>query len=152
MYCAYTSLPSGISQNAVADILRLVIRNSSVRGYLAAATLAISIGPVTTLMVPTNFALIKMNEERGGARSAESARRGGDKPSGRSAEDSVGGQGEAGEFRDLSGPQERTSEKSSKQDDEKVRALLEKFGRLNAVRALLIGVGGVLGLITALAA
>jgi len=133
-------------------MLRSAVQSSKVGGYLAAAALAISIGPVTGVMVPTNFSLIKMNEERGGARSAESARRGGDKPSGRSAEDSVGGQGEAGEFRDLSGPQERTSEKSSKGDDEKVRALLEKFGRLNAVRALLIGIGGVVGLSTALAA
>ena len=108
-------------------------------------------------MIPTNFALIEMNEERGGKRSASSAGSANARSSSphssqkRSAEDSVAGKGEGDEFTDLSGPQPRTERETTKEDDERVRELLGRFGVLNGVRGVLIGVGGVVGLVTALA-
>jgi len=60
------------------------------------------------------------------------------------------GSGEGDEFTDLSGPQERTKDESTQEDDEKVRELLEKFRWLNLVRAVLIGAGGVVGLYAAM--
>jgi hypothetical protein len=36
-------------------------------------------------------------------------------------------------------------------EDEEVRALLEKFGRMNAWRGVLLGLGGVVGLVVGLA-
>jgi hypothetical protein len=55
------------------------------------------------------------------------------------------------QFSDLSGPQEKTQKESSKQEDAEVKQLLEKFGKLNALRGLLIGLGGIVGLAVALA-
>lgn len=103
-------------------------------------------------MIPTNFQLIKMNEERGGARSDASAREssGSNQAGKRSALNSVNGKGEGPEFTDLSGPQARTEEKTTKADDQKVRELLDRFAVLNALRAVLIGAGGVVGLLVAL--
>ena len=105
------------------------------------------------MMIPTNFKLIKLNEDKGGARSARSAQQLGDQPrvqQGRTAEDSVAGEGQAEEFTDLSGPQRKTKQDSTEEEDEEVNRLLGEFGRLNAVRAVLIGFGGVVGLATAL--
>jgi len=59
--------------------------------------LTIGVVPVIMTMLPTNFALIKMNEAAGGKRSADAAQGGGgsqNKPGSRSAEDSVNGVGE----------------------------------------------------------
>lgn len=97
-------------------------------------------------MIPTNFELIKRNEEKGGARSKRSARETKTTDKSRTAEDSVDGKGDVNQFGDLSGPQEKTSEVASEREDREVRELLEKFGRLNAVRGAFMGVGGVVGL------
>jgi hypothetical protein len=101
-------------------------------------------------MIPTNFELIRRNEEKGGARSEKSARETKTASKSRTAEDSVDGKGDVNQFGDLSGPQEKTSEVVSEREDREVRELLEKFGRLNAVRGALMGVGGVVGLWSAL--
>lgn len=107
-------------------------------------------------MVPTNFTLIKKNEEKKGFRSQVSAKStnkdGGEFKAGeRSAEDSVNGKGEGGnEVTDLSGPQEKTGKETTGEEDEEVKMLLERFGWLNWVRAVLIGAGGVCGLVVTL--
>jgi hypothetical protein len=106
-------------------------------------------------MIPTNFRLIELNERLGGAKSSRSAELG-DK-GGRSAEESVYGKGQKGQFSDssqftdVSGPSEKTGRESSALEDAEVRGLLEKFGRFNALRGVLIGLGGIVGLATALA-
>jgi hypothetical protein len=51
----------------------------------------------------------------------------------------------------LSGPLTQTPEETNEADDKKVRQLLSKFGKLNMLRAVMIGLGGVVGLFTALA-
>lgn len=131
-------------------------------GYAAAALLCVSIAPWTMLvMVPNNFALIRRNAEKGGARSADSAAAAaaettspaGEKKNAaqeRSALDSVRGKGEAAELTDRSGPQGQTREGTSEGEDEEVREMLRVFGRQNMVRAVLMGLGGVVGLVTAL--
>lgn len=139
---------------ATGGMLARVLAGTKTRGYLAAALCNFAIGPVTSLMLPTNSALIKMNEEKGGMRSAQAARDGAGgryKPGQRSAADSMAGKGEGSQFTDLSGPQEKTPLDSSKAEDEEVRGLLGKFAKLNAVRAACCTVGGVIGLFTALA-
>ena len=102
-------------------------------------------------MIPTNFELIRMNEEKGGARSERSAKEEGEAIGGRKAEDSVAGKGQPSQWTDLSGPQGKTEHSATKEEDEKVWDLLQKFGQLNTVRAVLLGAGGVVGLATALA-
>lgn len=102
-------------------------------------------------MIPTNFRLIELNEALGGARSARSAVEGEGKEGGKSAEESVAGEGDVNQFRDLSGPQERTEMDSSAAQDREVRELLGKFKGLNWMRAVLMGVGGVVGLVGAVA-
>lgn len=128
-------------------------------GYAAAALLCVSIAPWTMLvMVPNNFALIRRNTEKGGARTADSAAvaettsSAGKKKNAeeRSAVDSVRGKGEAAEFTDRSGPQGRTREGTSEGEDKEVREMLRVFGRQNMVRAVVMGLGGVVGLVTAL--
>ena len=116
---------------------------------MAASLLSISIAPVTSYMIPTNFRLIELNERKGGARSSRSAELGDE--GGRSAEESVDGKGQVSQWSDLSGPQGRTKADSTKAEDEEVRKLLERFGRMNAVRGLLLGLGGVVGLAVGLA-
>lgn len=104
-------------------------------------------------MIPNNFAIIKKNEELGGARSVNAAKalkQSGYQPGQRSAENSVNSVGEGNEFTDLSGPQEKTPLQSSEADDKQVREMLAKFGRYNMWRAVLLGGGGVVGLLTAL--
>ena len=128
-------------------------KSAIIHGYLAASALTFSIAPVTSVMIPTNFALIEMNEDKGGARSQASAdQRQEGMSGGRSAEDSVNGKGQAPQFTDLSGPQAKTDRDSSAEEDEKVRQLLTKFARLNLVRACLMIAGGLVGLLTALGA
>lgn len=88
-FLAYNALPMG--QRTVAGLLRLASQDGKVNGYLAAAALTMSIAPWTTfVMIPTNFELIKMNEQKGGARSQASAeKKGRYEPGERSAKDSV---------------------------------------------------------------
>ena len=153
-WLAYSAIPASIR------LAELLSGNSIARtrflGYAAASLLSLSIGPVTTyLMIPTNFRLIQLNENLGGSTSSRSAELG-DK-GGRSAEESVYGKNQKGQFSDLSqftdvsGPSEKSSRESSAQEDAEVRELLGKFGRLNALRGILIGLGGIVGLATALA-
>ena len=112
--------------------------------------LSFSIAAFTAFaMIPTNFELIELNNHKGGARSEKSAKEGEGK-TGRSAEESTSGEGEVPQFTDLSKPQEKTSEDSTAEEDEKVRRLLAQFARLNTTRAILLGAGGLLGLWTAL--
>jgi hypothetical protein len=154
-YLAYKSLPAASA--TITQLVKIAANGSRVNGFLAAGLLCISIGPVTTFaMIPTNFALIKMNADKGGARSSASAAAAQSngqnyKAGERSATDSVNGKGEGREFTDLSGPQSRTVDNTSGAEDEKVRELLTKFSRLNMLRAVLLGAGGILGLVTALA-
>jgi len=149
-YLAYQALPS--STRTVIQLLKLTSNGAKVNGYLAAAVLSIGVAPFTAIvMIPTNFALIKMNEEKGGFRSAESARRSTAKPDTRSAEESIDGKGEGGsQWTDLSGPQEKTNLDTTKEEDEKVRGLLSKFSNMNLVRAFLFGAAGLIGLWSAL--
>jgi hypothetical protein len=144
---AYTSIPSG------AGLFETLRTSSDARfrilGYVAASLLSISIAPVTSFMIPTNFRLIELNERKGGARSSRSAEVGDE--GGRSAEESVDGKGQVSQWSDLSGPQERAREESTKAEDEEVKVLLEKFGRMNALRGVLLGLGGVVGLVVGLA-
>jgi hypothetical protein len=144
---AYASIPSGVR-------LLEILRTSSdarfkVMGYLAASLLSISIAPVTSFMIPTNFRLIELNERKGGARSSRSAALGDE--GGRSAEESVDGKGQVSQWSDVSGPQESTTEEATEAEDEEVKALLVKFGRMNALRGVLLGLGGVVGLVVGLA-
>ena len=133
------------------QLLRLSTNHWRVNGYLLAAILCFSIGPFTGFaMVPTNFRLIEMNEKKGGSRSESSARESAGKAT-RSAMESVDGKGQANQFRDLSGPQQKTDKKTTNEDDREVKELLGNFGLLNGMRAVLMLVGGVVGLVTALA-
>jgi hypothetical protein len=93
-YLAYNALPVGAQS---------MLKTS---GYLAAAGLALSIAPFTAwIMIPTNFTLIKKNEEKGGFRSSKASKQSGStQKGGRSALDSVRGHDEGHEFTDLSGP------------------------------------------------
>ncbi|KAI7509424.1 hypothetical protein KC347_g5242 [Hortaea werneckii] len=151
LYLAYTSSPA-LASRAFGETVRLALSNGKVQGYLVAAALTFSIAPFTAkVMIPTNFALIKLNADLGGARSDEAGRQGDAKAGDRSALDSVNGKGEGvGQWRDVSGPQEKTPRDGSEDDDRRARELLGKFGRLNMGRAILIGLGGVVGLLTAI--
>ncbi|KAH7308809.1 hypothetical protein BKA65DRAFT_174381 [Rhexocercosporidium sp. MPI-PUGE-AT-0058] len=144
---AFCSLAPGQSAT---QILNLARNNSTANGYLAAAVLSFSIGPFTQfVMIPTNFTLIKKNEDLGGARSEKSANEGGMK-GGKTAEESVEGKGDVNEFTDLSGPLGKTEREGTEEEERQVKELLGKFGCMNASRAALIGAGGLVGLFTAL--
>lgn len=148
---AYRSLPGSLASRTVLHLLR----DTRVRGYLAAAALNIAIAPWTSLvMIPNNFELIEMNNHLGGHRSitsAEAAKREEGNLRQRSARDSVDGKGEGvDQWKDVSDPQEQTLSKSSDAEDEQVKAMLTKFGYQNNVRAALTLAGGVVGLLTAL--
>lgn len=122
-------------------------------GYIAAGLLCISIAPWTTfVMIPNNFALIQLNVDKGGSMSEKSAKVLALSPGERkrSAQDSVNGKGEADQWTDLSGPQEKTLVDSTASEDKKVREMLQTFGRQNMSRAVLMGLGGVVGLGAAL--
>jgi hypothetical protein len=148
-YLAYTALPTSTPLSASTLLQHAFSGTSGL--YLAAAALTLSIGPFTQLMIPTNFRLIALNEAKGGARSAESAaHRKAKGASVRSAEESTEGKDDVSQWMDQSGPQERTEQDTTAEEDREVRRLLEKFRDLNAVRAVLIGAGGVVGLIGAL--
>ncbi|KAI7784008.1 hypothetical protein LA080_011033 [Diaporthe eres] len=148
---AYRSLPGSLASRTVLQLLR----DTRVRGYLAAAALNIAIAPWTSLvMIPNNFELIKMNNELGGHRSIASSQAAEKEKGGirqRSARDSVDGKGEGiDEFKDVSDPQGQTLRNSSDAEGEQVKVMLTKFGTQNYVRAALTLAGGVVGLLTAL--
>ncbi|KAK3700345.1 hypothetical protein LTR37_016049 [Vermiconidia calcicola] len=145
-YLAINTLPQG---RAVTQLLSLGSNSTKINAYLAAAVLNFAIGPFTSTMVPTNFRLIELNEQKGGARSEKSAKEGKFGAGERSAEESTGGKGDVNQFTDLSNPQTHARNESSAEEDKEVRELLGKFGRLNAVRAVLMGAGGVAGVIAA---
>lgn len=148
-YLAYNALPSGTTTTA-ASLLSNLTRGKSAL-YLAAALLSIAIGPTTSFMIPTNFELIRMNEERHGTKSVKSAEyreKNGFPP--RTAEQSTANENDVSELTDLSGPQGKTGEDTSPEEDEKVRRLLTKFSRLNWIRAVLLASGGIVGLVAAL--
>ncbi|QIX01063.1 hypothetical protein AMS68_006580 [Peltaster fructicola] len=151
LYLAYAALPPG--QRSFSQIAHAALSNTKVGYNVAAAGLLLAIVPFTQFaMVPTNFALMKMNEEKGGFRSASSAKEnaGSSKPGQRSAEDSVNSKGETSQFTDLSGPQEETTQKSTPAEDRRANELLGKFALLNYGRAALVGGGAVVGLLAAL--
>lgn len=102
-------------------------------------------------MIPNNFAIIQLNADKDGSRSSQSAKAL-SKSSGtrRTAENSVDGEGEANQWTDLSGPQERTPKDTTAGEDERVRSMLDVFAKQNMARALLMTAGGVAGLVTAL--
>ncbi|OAF99211.1 uncharacterized protein CC84DRAFT_388391 [Paraphaeosphaeria sporulosa] len=145
-YLSYAALPPFTRR--MCTLLSSLTAGGQPTWYAAAAVLAISIAPWTALvMVPeVNFELIRQNEEKGGKRSKDTP----DEATGRSAEESVNSEGDRSQWTDLSGPQERTREDSTAEEDAEVKGLLEGFGRLNGVRVGLIGVGGVMGLVGAL--
>ncbi|KAK4553280.1 hypothetical protein LTR86_009580 [Recurvomyces mirabilis] len=148
IYLAINALPP----NQLSNILKYALQGGKVSGYLAAAALSFGIAPVTMLlMIPTNFAIIKMNEELGGARSEKSAKQGGAKPKDRKAEEALDGEDQANQFTDLSGPQSKSTKDSSPEQDKKAKELLGKFAQLNGLRAALMLAGGMVGLWTALA-
>lgn len=146
-FLAYSAHPGTATQ-----MLSLISNSTRVNLYIAAA--AINMGNVfwTVLaMVPTNFALIQLNERIGGTRSAKAAAEKQYGAGERSAEDSVNSKGDpTSEFNDLSGPQSQTDRRSTPEEDRQADELLDKFGMLNAVRSLFPGVGGVVGLVAAL--
>ncbi|KAL2069321.1 hypothetical protein VTL71DRAFT_15659 [Oculimacula yallundae] len=146
-YLSHTSLPLGES---ILGLFNVFQNSSTTNGYLAAGVLCMSIAPVTSLMIPTNFELIAINENLGGARSSKSAKEGRKGEEGGSAEDSVEGKGDVNEFTDLSGPQGKTDREGSEADERRAKELLGKFKWLNSVRGYLIGAGGVVGLLSAL--
>lgn len=123
-------------------------------GFVLAAVLAFGIAPFTSYMIPNNFALIEKNEKLGGSRSAASAnaaRQQGFQPGHRTAEESVNSKNDINELKDLSNPQTKAPRPSTGAEDREVKEMLGKFGRQNLVRALLMGGGGIVGLLTALA-
>jgi hypothetical protein len=150
IYLAYKSLPTS-SINSTSSLLQHAVEGKPGL-YLAAAVLSFSIAPITSFMIPTNFALIQKNEELGGSRSAASAEyreKAGSKE--RSADESVNSKDDVSQWKDLSVPQEKTERESSKSEDKEVNDLLDRFGKLNMLRAVAIGSGGIVGLMAALA-
>lgn len=146
-YLAYNALPSG--QRTLPALLRSMGNGGKAGCYMTAAILTFGIAPFTMIaMIPTNFALIQKNEDRGGARSAQSAKMGA--TGGHTAEESVDGKDDINQLTDLSGPQEKTKGKPTREEDDEVQDLIARFSRLNGVRAVLMGLGGFVGLIGAL--
>nr|POE62881.1 hypothetical protein CFP56_03784 [Quercus suber] len=150
-YLAYNTIPTDL--RTLTQLLKTT-NGFKANGYLAASLLAFSIGPVTQfIMLQNNFDLIKKNEEKGGARSAKSAQamhKQGSDLGGRSARESVDGKGDVNEFKDLSGPQTETTGSFSQAERKEVQEMLTKFSAQNLLRAVLIGMGGVVGLVSAL--
>ncbi|OSS45185.1 hypothetical protein B5807_09126 [Epicoccum nigrum] len=154
-YLSYASLRGSAAAPAPGSLLGAALRSVGQGDkpglFLLASVLALSAAVFTRVMLPTNFELIEMNERLGGARSAREAEfreRIGAAP--RAAWESVEGKEGVSQWTDLSGPQERTRREAGPEEEERVRELLGRFKRLNYVRAGLIGVGGVVGLVAAL--
>ena len=148
---AYLAINALLGGRGVTQLLNFASNGSKINGYLAAAALNLAIAPFTAMvMIPTNFRLIELNENKGGAKSEKSAQEKQYSAGQRSAEDSVSGKDDINQFTDLSGPQTKTERESTAEEDEEVRELLGKFGQLNGVRAILGAAGGIIGLIAAL--
>lgn len=148
-YLAYAALPA--SARTLNSVAAHIAKGKSGL-FLAASALSFSAALFTSVvMIPTNFELIKRNEDLGGSHSADSAayRRSIDAKH-RTAEESVNGKQDVNQWTDTSDPQGETQRESSKEEDEQVDGLLTKFEMLNYVRAGLIGIGGVVGLVAAL--
>lgn len=150
LYLSYTALP-GSASRTLSNLMSHAVKGTPGL-YLASSLLCFSTAVFTSaVMIPTNFALIKKNEDLGGSQSAASAafrEKIGAKP--RTADESVNGKQDVSQWTDLSDPQGRTERESTAEEDEEVRGLLTKFERLNYVRAVLMGAGGVVGLVAAL--
>jgi hypothetical protein len=148
-YLAYAALPA--SARSLNGILTHVAKGKPGL-FLMASVLSFSTAMFTSVvMIPTNFDLIKRNEDLGGSHSVDSASyRESINAKPRSAEESVNGKEDISQWTDTSDPQGKTKKESSREEDEQVKGLLTKFERLNYVRAGLMGVGGVVGLIAAL--
>ncbi|KAF3052610.1 hypothetical protein E8E11_010441 [Didymella keratinophila] len=150
-YLSYTALPASASRTFSTMLSHAAKGTPGL--YLAASVLCFSTAIFTRLaMIPTNFTLIKKNEELGGSHSVQSAayrEKVGAKP--RTAEQSVNGEKDVSQWTDLSDPQGRTERESTREEDEEVRGLLSNFEKLNYVRAGLMGAGGIVGLVAALA-
>lgn len=148
-YLATTALPAG---RAATTIYQLASNGTKVNAYLLAAVLNLGTGIWTMqAMVPTNFALIELNERLGGAKSAKSAENKQYSAGDRGADDSVNSKGDpTSQITDLSGPQSHTDRKSTPEEDREASELLGKFGRLSGIRALFPGIGGLVGLVAAL--
>ncbi|OAA76799.1 hypothetical protein LEL_06483 [Akanthomyces lecanii RCEF 1005] len=150
LQCAYRALPPAHRFTSLNSFTKMGPKTNLL---LAAAGLALSIGPFTQIfMIPLNFSMIKKNEELGGFRSEKAmleAKNGKTTPTpgSRSASDSVAGKGEGDEFTDLTGPHASTARDSTPEEDREMRDRLGQFARLNSVRAVLIGAGGLLGLV-----
>lgn len=151
LYLAYDALPQNL--RSLSQLFKTT-NGMKVNGYFTAAFLSFSIALYTSqFMIANNFAIIKKNEEKGGARSqasAKAAREQGYKPGERSAEDSVNSKGEANQWTDTSGPMEKTADSFSEAEEREVWEMLDKFQKHNLVRASGIGLGGIVGLLTAL--
>lgn len=147
-YLAINTLPES---KTVVDLLRFGSQDLKLNGYLAAAVLNFAISPWTIIvMVRNNFDLIEMNEKKGGSRSQKSAKSAKHEPGERTADDSVSGKGDPNQFTDLSGPQAKTKVDSTPEEDARVAEMAAKFGRQNSIRAILCGLGGIVGLLAAL--
>ncbi|KAK6443311.1 hypothetical protein LTR95_000137 [Oleoguttula sp. CCFEE 5521] len=153
LYLAYDAVPAHLTAvqgltHALRGISNIGTPAGRAGSFLLAGLLALSIGPMTQVMIPTNFRLIELNEAKGGSRSEASAKTAkAEGVKGQSALESVDGKGQTGQFSDLSGPQEETAEGTSKAEDDEVKGLLEKFKWLNAGRAVLLAAGGVVGMV-----
>jgi hypothetical protein len=156
LYLAYTALPLASPSSSSLSALLAHATSGKPALYLAASLLSFSIAPFTSfVMVPTNFTLIARNEELGGARSAAAAEhreasQTQTQTQSRSAEESVNGKNDISQWSDLSDPQARTEESSTPEQNGEVKGLLTKFEGLNYVRAGLMGMGGLVGLVGAL--
>ncbi|KAF2631167.1 hypothetical protein BU25DRAFT_334111 [Macroventuria anomochaeta] len=149
-YLAYAALPA--SARTLSSVLPHVVKGKPGL-FLAASVLSFSTAMFTSVfMIPTNFDLIKRNEDLGGSHSADSiSYRQSINAKPRTAEESVNGEYDISQWSDLSDPQEKTRREPTNEEEEQVRGLLTKFEKLNYVRALLMGAGGVVGLIGSLA-
>lgn len=146
---SYTSLPRAATASASAMAAHAVRGTPGL--YLLASALCASSALFTSFMLPTNFALIAKNEELGGAHSQASAQyRTAVGAAPRSAQQSVDGVQDVSQWTDLSDPQGETGRASTAAEDAEARELLTRFAKLNYVRAVLIGAGGVVGLVAAL--
>ncbi|KAL0490658.1 yidC [Acrasis kona] len=147
-YLAYLSAPQG---KGPLQLLNFADNGIKFNGYLLSSLLNFAIVPFTMLvMLSNNFKLIKMNEEKGGTRSADSARHRGSKREKVSAYESISGKGALNQFTDLSGPQEKTIEDTTEAEDKEVNQSLDLFQKHNLVRAVLSTAGGMVGIWTAL--
>nr|OQO22795.1 hypothetical protein B0A51_10316 [Rachicladosporium sp. CCFEE 5018] len=80
LYLAYDAVPAHLTAvqgltHALRGISNIGTPAGKAGSFLLAGLLALSIGPVTSIMIPTNFRLIELNEAKGGSRSEASAKK-----------------------------------------------------------------------------